>query len=102
MGEDKMDTRNDKRIVYGASCTWWGSIEDAGSMTTSRGMQLPCCPHCEKPLFEIGSEEMFIAAATTYEKQCHPGYLDMLNWARGKCFPSIQALKANYYNKKAN
>lgn len=37
-----------QRIVYGASCAWWGSITEISSI---RG--LPACPHCNGVLFQM-------------------------------------------------
>jgi len=31
-----------------------------------------------------------------WEAAGHPGYRAMMDWARGKCFPSMTAMKASY------
>lgn len=82
----------DKRIVYSVHGTWWDSINKAGK--TSSG--LPCCPLCGSVLFEIDSEQEWYEAAQKYEDAGHPGYVDMLRWSRGKCFPNLIALELAY------
>lgn len=74
----------DTRIVYGATCAWWGKIQEASS--TPNG--LPCCPHCGGVLLEVDSEEKWWAGARDFEK-AHAGYVDFLEWSRGKCFANF-------------
>lgn len=90
----------DTRIVYGARCTWWDSIDQAA--TTPAG--LPCCPHCSSPLFETDSEATWWSGVDAYERDGHPGYRDVITWARGRCFPpdgrtAIDALTEAYANR---
>ena len=42
----------DQRVVYGANCTWWDTIDKISK--TASG--LPCCPRCGSVLFEIENE----------------------------------------------
>jgi len=84
----------DTRIVYSAHGTWWDSID---KVSTNRG--IPCCPHCGSPLFEMESEEPWWEGARRYEANGHPGYVDMMKWARGRCFPTMAALEAAYANR---
>ena len=61
---------------------------------------LPCCPHCGSVLFQIEAPKWF-AGADRYEREGrdgtpHPGYRDMIDWQRGKCFPSGQSAADAY------
>lgn len=81
----------DPRIVYGARCAWWDSIGQAAS--TPAG--IPCCPHCGGVLLELGNEEEWWAAARRFEANQVPGYVDFLEWSRGRCFATYdEALDA--------
>lgn len=91
------DVRKDTRIVYGASCTWWDGIHAAGHAPAGpSGHRLPCCPHCGSMLFEMDSDEPWFAGARRYEADGHPGYVAMIEWARGRCFPNLAALEQAY------
>lgn len=83
----------DTRIVYGARCAWWDSIDRVGTISIDSDSistgGLPCCPHCFSPLFETEEDEWW-AGAEKYEARGNAGYVDMLKWSRGKCFPSMQ------------
>jgi len=78
-------------IVYGARCTWWDSIEKVSH--TDGG--LPCCPHCKGVLFQQ-EESGWWTNVEHHERDGHPGYANMIRWARGSCFPGIKALEAAY------
>lgn len=92
-----MSTTDDKRLVYGMRCTWWENISAvAHTAPGPSGHRIPCCPHCGSVLFEMDSEDRFIEQARSYESNGHPGYVQMLQWARGKCFPNMQALEKAY------
>jgi hypothetical protein len=82
----------DTRIVYSAHGTWWDSISKAATKPSG----LPCCPVCGSVLFEMDSEEPWWDGACRYEADGHPGYVGMMEWGRGKCFPSLPALKSAY------
>lgn len=82
----------DNRIAYGALCTWWDDIRQVGK--TSDG--LPCCPHCSGVLFEKENHGQWFDGVDRYEKNGHPGYRKMVEWARGKCFKNIDAVKTAY------
>lgn len=79
----------DPRIVYGARCFWWNGIAAAGS--TSSG--LPACPYCGSPLFEAPNEAAWWKgnAEAVAEGRAPDGYLNLLRWSRGKCFPNPEA-----------
>lgn len=96
MSDEAIARAPDQRIVYGAHCTWWDSIQRVG-----RRGNLPCCPHCGSPLFEMPSEAQFIDGARAYEASGHPAYVSKLTWARGKCFPGFAALEAEYLRATA-
>jgi len=86
----------DQRIAYGFSCSWWDSIQKVGSVDAGKGVKLPCCPHCGGMLMEVPTIEEWNHNVEQYEKQGNPGYGAMINLGRGKCFPTITALKAAY------
>lgn len=86
----------DTRIPYGASCTWWDSIDKVGTKESAGGHKLPCCPHCRGMLFEMSTPEEWFEGVDRYDASGHPGYRAMIEWARGKCFPGLTALKAAY------
>lgn len=73
----------DPRIVYGARCTWWDSIDKVGRT----GSGLPGCPHCGSPLFETPDEATWWAGVGAYERDGHPGYRELVEWGRGRCLP---------------
>lgn len=77
----------DERVVYGARCTWWDSIDKVAKHING----LPRCPHCGSVLFERPSEQTFLDGAKRYERDGHPGYVEFLHWQRGKCFPNMAA-----------
>jgi hypothetical protein len=77
-----------RRIAYGARCGWWDSIDKVGTKASG----LPCCPHCGGVLFEVATEEEWWASARRHEADGHPGYVAALEWSRGQCFPSVEAL----------
>jgi hypothetical protein len=75
------------RIVYGARCQWWDSIDKVATKPSG----LPCCPRCGGVLFEVGSEERWWADVEAHEAKGSPGYRGFIEWLRGRCFPSYQA-----------
>lgn len=81
----------DARIVYGATCFWWDSIDKAASRNG-----LPCCPHCKGMLLEVPDLETWEAYARKHEEKGNPGYLEFLRWSRGHCYPSLEAARACY------
>lgn len=85
----------DTRIVYGARCTWWDSIDQVGFVVPASGHRLPVCPHCGSPLFEVASEAEWWDGARLHE-QDEPGYVTFLEWLRGQCFPTLGAARTAY------
>lgn len=90
------------KIVYGAACTWWDSIWNCGKTPPIRARptgefhSLPCCPHCGSVLFEVSNIEEWNAGMERFEQAGHPGYIKMMNWAKGKCFKNMAELKSTY------
>jgi hypothetical protein len=89
--------KRDTRIVYGANCVWWDSIDKVAvkQVPGGRGPGLPCCPHCGSVLFETDEPDWF-KGMDKYEADGHPGYRAMMEWSRGKCFRTMTALKTTY------
>lgn len=84
--------RGDPRIVHGATCAWWDSIDKVGS--TASG--LPACPHCGGVLFECPNEQSWWEGAEKWEQDGHPGYVAFLEWLRGKCFANLTVAREVY------
>lgn len=80
------------RIVYGARCTWWDSITKAGQLPDSG---LPCCPHCRGVLFEVPNDVAWWASVAEHD-QDNPGYRQLIEWSRGKCFTDWRLCTAAY------
>lgn len=89
----------DTRIVYGATCVWWGGIEDIGRLKGPAGVRLPCCPHCGGVLFEMASPEEWWRSVDAFQAQGRDGYRAFTEWARGKCFPDLKTSLATYENE---
>lgn len=77
---------DDRRVVYGAQCSWWNSIDKVGALTTNNGVVLPCCPHCGGVLLEMQTPEIWWESVDKYESNGHPGYHDFIAWLHDKCF----------------
>lgn len=75
----------DPRVAYGATCTWWDSVERVAVEGDER---LPVCPHCRGPLFEAPNLGEFMQGSREHEAAGAFGYVAFLNWTRGKCHPS--------------
>lgn len=78
----------DTRIVCGAVCTWWDSIDKVGRLGTGSMGPLPCCPHCKGVLYEYPDEETWWRGVEDYTSK-HPDYRKFIEWCRGKCFPRL-------------
>ena len=83
---------SDQRIVYGARCSWWDSIDKVA--TTAGG--LPCCPFCGGVLFEVVDEATWWGDVDRHEAGGRPGYRGFVEWLRGKCRPSVADARAEY------
>jgi hypothetical protein len=73
----------DKRFVYGATCTWFGSINEVAVRSI-----VPCCPVCGGVLFEMATEAEWWAGVERFQSEGHEGYRAMLEWQRThkRCF----------------
>jgi hypothetical protein len=106
-------TPRDTRIVYGASCTWWGTIQEAGTKLVAhvdtfrfpnpkatecerQEIKLPCCPVCWGLLYEMANAAAWRAAAMLYQAAGHDGYFEFTEWMRGKCFRTYPEAIAAY------
>lgn len=81
----------DERIVYGARCLWWDSIDKAAQ----NKMGIPCCPRCLGVLYEVPSEAMWMESVERYALS-KPGYVEFIRWLRGRCFPTVHDATATY------
>ena len=85
----------DRRLVYGASCSWWDSIDKVGR--TGGPTSIPCCPHCGGVLYEMENEERWWRSVESYSREnSEPGYRKFVEWSRGKCFETWVEAKAAY------
>lgn len=82
-------------IVHGARCLWWDSIEKSAKHDSG----IPCCPHCRSVLFQI-EERHWMEGARRYEADGHPGYVALLLWSRGKCFPDLKAAQVAFARER--
>jgi hypothetical protein len=99
---EKKPEASDPRFVYGASCTWWDSIDKVGKLTRTvlgREASVPCCPNCSSVLYEVADESHMMQGLDDYDAK-HPGYKAMFLWARGKCFRDWTELRAAYEKEK--
>lgn len=92
----------DERIVYGARCCWWDSIDKAHRANAPGGIGVPSCPHCGSVLFELPDEATWWAGVDRHEANGHPGYRALVEWSRGKCFPHWKEAEAAYRRERAN
>lgn len=97
---NRKSNREDTRFVYGASCTWFGSIHEVSSTKKhprhhhSVKEDLPCCPVCGGMLFEMKDEKEWWEGIDLFEKgtyplpTAHPGYRKMWEWQKSMkiCF----------------
>lgn len=82
----------DARIVYGARCVWWDSIDKVAAKPSG----LPCCPSCGGVLFEMASESEWWASVRRHETEQEPGYAAFVEWLRGKCYPTADEARLAY------
>lgn len=84
--QEILNAQPDYRIVYGARCCWWDSIDKA-----ARGLP-PTCPHCGGVLYEGPNEAAWWRGAEEQEAK-EPGYIAMMRWARGTCYRTMTAMR---------
>lgn len=75
----------DPRIVYGITCTWWGSIALAEEAVADGP---PCCPVCRGRLWEVATRADWDVSAQEAEADDRDGYVAFLEWIEGRCFRS--------------
>lgn len=95
----------DNRYVYGATCTFMGTIDKVGK--TDSTPSIPCCPHCKGVLFEESIEEWWNSAKKFETEMPCPGYVDFLKWVeeQPKCTQHLKDLAGEYnktFNKKVS
>lgn len=84
----------DARIVYGARCMWWGSIDESATA----GSGLPVTPCCGSPMFEVESEAEWWAQVDAHEERTGTrGYRQFIEWLRGRCYPTPDAALQAFY-----
>ena len=98
-------------LPYGACCTWWDSMDRAGSLTfppskltrgdgsqtENPGSSLPCCPHCKGALLQAESEQAWWAGVEAHAKLAsEPEYPAFVRWMRGRCFASMESARSQY------
>ena len=69
----------DRRVVFGAGCTWWDSIDRAATKPSG----LPCCPWCGSVLFE-NSEAEWRTGVQAAQDGGRIGYVRFIDWIRGR------------------
>jgi hypothetical protein len=77
---------SDARIVHGARCAWWDSIDKVATKPSG----LPCCPHCGGVLMEVENEATWWDQVDRYGAKGNPGYRAFIEWLRGRCFRDFQ------------
>lgn len=85
----------DPRIVYGARCSWWDSIDKVGE-TAPRPGRISGTPFCHGVLFEVEDEPTWWALVDEMEANGMPGYHAFMEWLRGKCRPSLTDARAEF------
>ena len=80
------------RILYGKNCTWWGTIDETDVV---EGFNIPCCPVCTGPLFEVQDMEEWVEKLDLCEKH-KTDYKKMILWGKGQCFQTIDDLQTAY------
>jgi len=109
--------KTDTRIVYGATCTWWGKIQDAhtpNKIAHYRDLEaqvanrqrpeldIPLCPSCYGNLLQVPDIDAFWRAVGWFERgehgvaRKHPGYTDFMRWMERRCFRDIYLATVAY------
>jgi hypothetical protein len=76
-------------VFYGL-CTFW--TDDWKSLARDG---VPCCPFCGAPGFEM-DKAMWWQGIRAHEAKGNAGYVAMMEWAKGRCFPNYGVLKVAY------
>jgi hypothetical protein len=83
-------------FVYGAACTWFGSIHDAAFSFEG----LACCPYCGSVLTKMMNEPEWWNRIAERDKT-EPGSMDIFRWAKqqSRCFPNMEELHTAFKNR---
>jgi len=92
----------DGRVFYGL-CTFW--TDDWSVMGSSSG--IPVCPKCGSVGFETTLTKWMVgvrqhemgttgAVAPSERRDPHPGYVQMIVWGKGRCFPNWEIAQQAY------
>lgn len=80
----------DARVVHGASCTWWGTIDEADTKSELAGIGLPLCPSCGRALLEVPDVAAWWADVREYAAADPTRrYVEFVLWLRGRCYRSV-------------
>jgi hypothetical protein len=82
-------------IAFGARCLWWDSKDRAAE----NAVGLPCCPHCDGVLYEQDEDDWW--AAVDHANEADPSYRRFAEWARGKCFLTVDAARTAFAASEA-
>lgn len=90
----------DTRFVYGANCTWYGSIHETGRTQPSRrpgfsDVSLPCCPKCGGMLYEMDNDKRWWDGVDKVDTKT-PGYRKFVEWLRDNHFGNYREAMATY------
>lgn len=77
-------------IVYGAMCSWYGTLDEAGSLGSALS-NLPCCPFCKGVLLQTEKTEWDANVEIHSRKPGNEDYKEFLVWlkARNQCWKSF-------------
>ena len=79
-------------VVYGACCVWWDTIDKTSR--TAGAYKIPCCPHCGGVLYQMEWKKWWEAVDKIDSER--PGYRAMVEWWRGKCFPTYDDVQVAF------
>jgi hypothetical protein len=80
-------------VVYGVNCVWWDTMDKLPQISG-----LLKCPHCASVLWMMDRSDWDKAVAA--QDVLNHGYKKMIEWSRGKCFPSFSELREGYRNRE--
>lgn len=69
-----------QRLLWYGACGFW--TDDWSTLNSVR--DIPCCPTCMVPGFQIRFKE-WIEGAQKFEEKLNPRYVEFLLQAKGKC-----------------
>lgn len=73
-----MNTDNDTRYCYSATCTWNGPIQETKPVNG-----IPGCPHCGSPLYEVATPKVWWDSVDKYAREKpDPEYMNFMWWLR--------------------